>query len=157
MGFLSMLSSGGQLCRIILKGFLCSKMFATRHIHPSSFISLFFFFFFCSRVSARIWGFSNRGGPSKRPPKNFFSPQKRSSRASRAPLCRPQSGEAKGAPGLIAAMSSFTSCVSGRGGLFGGRGWKLNKVKGPVRVESDGVCFFYCMVLQSLQCCSGNM
>ena len=44
-------------------------------------------------------------------------------------LTGPQSGEAKGAPGLIAAMSSFTAMLSGRGGSFGGRGWKLNKVR----------------------------
>ena len=34
---------------------------------------------------------------------------------------------------------------------------EVNKVRDLVRVEGDGVCFFYCMVLQSLQCCSGNM
>ena len=105
------------------------------------------------------FGVSGIGGDhQKDPPKKFFfSPQKRSSRASRAPPCRPQSGEAKGAPGLIAAMSSFTAVLSGRGGSFGGRGWKLNKVRGLVRVEGDGVWFLYCMALQSLQCCSGNM
>ena len=35
---------------------------------------LLFFFFCLSRVSARIWGFRNWGGPSKRPPKIFFLP-----------------------------------------------------------------------------------
>ena len=73
-------------------------------------------------------GFQELGGTIKKTPqKIFFSPQKRSSRASRAPPCRPQSGEAKGAPGLIAAMSSFTAVLSGRGGSFGGRGWKLTR------------------------------
>ena len=42
------------------------------------FLLLYFLYFFLLiyRVSARIWGFRNWGGPSKRPPKIFFSPAK---------------------------------------------------------------------------------
>ena len=39
------------------------------------------FFFQRRRVSARIWGFRNWGGPSKRPPKKNFSPRKSGRRA----------------------------------------------------------------------------
>ena len=68
------------------------------------------FFFFLLQGFRQDLGFQESGGTIKKTPqKIFFSSQKRSSRASRAPPCRPQSGEAKGAPGLIAAMSSFTA------------------------------------------------
>ena len=45
-----------------------------------------FFFLGVYRVSARIWGFRNWGGPSKRPPKKNFSPRKSGRRALRARL-----------------------------------------------------------------------
>ena len=82
---------------------------------PSLFIRCLLFvdrihFFFKPQGFRQDLGFQELGGTIKKTPPNFFfSPQKRSSRASRAPPCRPQSGEAKGAPGLIAAMSSFTA------------------------------------------------
>ena len=104
------------------------------------------------------FGVSGIGGDhQKDPPKIFFLPAKAVvARFARASL-QATEWRGEGCTRFDSSHVKLHSCVSGRGGSFGGRGWKLNKVRGLVRVEGDGVCFFYCMALQSLQCCSGNM